>query len=311
MTTVSIIVPAFNAEKYIEATILSIQNQTYQNWEALVVDDGSTDGTAGIVKNKMQQDVRIRYMYQPNGKQGKARNTAIAVATGKYLAFLDADDCWHPNKLEMQVKAMEDGLSVIVFCSGWWLKDPAQPEAYPMNTPQGRQEPDEFYRKQLQGYSIPMLSAIVKKEAVLAVGGFDEDLRVQNAEDYQLWLRLSDAGYSFYGLPDRLFYYRVHQGQSTHDDGMAILPSLWAMWRSDVKRISTEEKNNIILSRLNRYLIHNLADLSLKKTLALIHFYAMPLNRWRTACVAFLMHLLGKQTLLRWGYRCLDLTLKP
>lgn len=287
--------------------ICSVLNQSYQNWELIIVDDGSTDNTAAITHKYTSKDSRIQYIHQPNGKQGKARNTAIAAASGKYLAFLDADDVWHQAKLELQVKAMEDGLGDVVFCDGWWLKDPAHPEAYTVHTPKGRQDAEEFYQKQLRGYSIPMPSAMVKKEAVLAVDGFDEDLRVQNAEDYQLWLRLSDAGYSFYGMPESLFYYRVHPGQSTYDDGMAIIPALWAMKRANLKRIMEQEKREVINTRLNRYWLHNMEVLPPAKMTDLLQCYRTILNRpWKSLTLrAF--YALGPEVLRKVGYRFLNL----
>lgn len=304
---ISIITPAWNAASFIEETIHSVINQTYTDWEMIVVDDGSTDNTAEVVQALAATDSRIKYIHQPNGKQGKARNTAIAVATGKYLAFLDADDAWHPTKLELQVKAMDAGLGDVVFCNGWWLKDTDHPEAYPVHTPQGRQDADAFYQKQLRGYSIPMLSAMVRKEAVLAVDGFDEDLRVQNAEDYQLWLRLSDAGYSFYGMPESLFYYRVHPGQSTYDDGMAIIPALWAMKRASLKRISEQEKREVINTRLNRYWLHNLDILSSSKMMDLLQCYRSILNRPWKALLLRACYALGPEVLRKVGYRLLNL----
>lgn len=304
---VSVITPAWNAASFLGETIHSVINQTYTDWEMIVVDDGSTDNTAEVVQALAATDNRIKYIHQINGKQGKARNTAIAAATGKYLAFLDADDVWHPAKLELQVKAMDAGLGDVVFCDGWWLKDTDHPEAYPVHTPQGRQDADAFYQKQLRGYSIPMLSAMVKKEAVLALGGFDEDLRVQNAEDYQLWLRLSDAGYIFYGLPESLFYYRVHSGQSTYDDGMAIIPALWAMMRANLKRISEQEKREVINTRLNRYCLHNLDILSSSKMMDLLQCYRTILHRPWKALLLRACYALGSDVLRKVGYRFLNL----
>jgi teichuronic acid biosynthesis glycosyltransferase TuaG len=304
---ISIITPAYNAASFIDETICSVIHQTYTDWEMIIVNDGSTDSTAEVVQSLVNTDSRIRYIHQANGKQGKARNTAIAAAVGQYLAFLDADDVWHPTKLELQVKAIESGLGDVVFCDGWWLKDTDHPEANPVNTPKGRQDADAFYQKQLRGYSIPMLSAIVKKDAVLDAGGFDEDLRVQNAEDYQLWLRLSDAGYTFFGLQDKLFYYRVHSGQSTYDDGMAIIPALWAMKRANLKRISEQTKREIIGSRLNRYWLHNMEVLPPAKMTDLLQCYRTILNRpWKSLTLrAF--YTLGPEVLRKVGYRFLNL----
>jgi teichuronic acid biosynthesis glycosyltransferase TuaG len=304
---ISVITPAYNAEKYVAKTIASVQSQTYSNWEMIVLDDGSTDRTSEIVQEMAGADERIRYVRQSNGRQGKARNKAISHATGEYLAFLDADDLWHPSKLTAQLNCIQEQKADVVFCSGWWLKDENNPEAFPLDAPVGLQDASAFYTKQLQGYSIPMLSAMVKRETVLSVGGFDEDLRIQNAEDYQLWLRLSDRGYTFYGMQDRLFYYRVHENQSTQDDSMAIIPALWATYRANLQRISDEEKSAIINTRLNRYLIHNLDTLPKTKIHGLLQCYADLLNRPMLAMLLKLCYQIRPNLLKKMGYRYLNL----
>lgn len=107
MSLVSIIMPAFNAEKTIENSIRSIQNQSYTNWELLVTDDSSTDSTAKIVQELASNDKRIKYTLN-KGASGawSARNNSIKVAQGEYIAFLDSDDTWLPNKLKAQIEAM-------------------------------------------------------------------------------------------------------------------------------------------------------------------------------------------------------------
>ncbi|WP_264535691.1 glycosyltransferase family 2 protein [Flavobacterium sp. N1736] len=101
---VSIITPTFNAEKYIKATIQSVQNQSYPNWEMILVDDASTDETVSIIKEFAQNDNRIKLTeLSKNSGNGFARNVALENATGKYIAYLDADDLWFPIKLEKQI----------------------------------------------------------------------------------------------------------------------------------------------------------------------------------------------------------------
>lgn len=101
---VSIITPSFNCEKFIAKTILSVQNQTYKNWEMIIVDDCSSDQTVSIIKEISSQDNRIQlFQLETNSGTGIARNFALAKATGKYIAFLDADDLWKPLKLELQI----------------------------------------------------------------------------------------------------------------------------------------------------------------------------------------------------------------
>jgi len=103
---VSIITPSFNSEKFISDTIQSVQNQTYQNWEMIIVDDGSTDETVSIIQ-KFLHDNRIQlHQLDKNSGTGIARNTAISLAKGRYIAFLDSDDLWKPEKLQKQVEFM-------------------------------------------------------------------------------------------------------------------------------------------------------------------------------------------------------------
>lgn len=105
---VSIITPTYNAEKFIQATIESVQNQTYQNWEMILVDDASTDKTVKIISDFAEKDSRIKlFKLEKNSGNGFARNIALEKAVGKYIAYLDADDLWFPKKLEKQVQFLK------------------------------------------------------------------------------------------------------------------------------------------------------------------------------------------------------------
>lgn len=102
---VSIIIPTYNTEKFIRLTLQSVQNQSYQNWEMILVDDASTDKTVEIIKNFAEKDNRIKlFQLAKNSGNGVARNVALEKATGKYIAYLDADDLWFPSKLEKQIQ---------------------------------------------------------------------------------------------------------------------------------------------------------------------------------------------------------------
>ncbi|RXM43356.1 glycosyltransferase family 2 protein [Flavobacterium sp. YO64] len=105
---VSILIPTFNAEKFIKAAVESVQKQTYENWEMILVDDASTDETVKIIADFAQKDSRIKhYQLQTNSGNGFARNIALEKASGKYIAFLDADDLWFPEKLEKQIQFLK------------------------------------------------------------------------------------------------------------------------------------------------------------------------------------------------------------
>lgn len=106
---VSIIVPIYNTEKFIGLTLQSIQNQSYQNWEAILVDDASTDKTVEIIKDFAKKDNRIKlFQLAKNSGNGVARNIALEKAIGKYIAYLDADDLWLPSKLEKQIQFLKE-----------------------------------------------------------------------------------------------------------------------------------------------------------------------------------------------------------
>ena len=112
---ISIVIPLYNKEHYIEDTIKSVLAQTYSNWEAIIIDDGSTDASAKIVQSI--PDSRIRLYQQANQGVSKARNHGIELATGDYIAFLDADDQWKPNYLETMNLLAEQYSNNFFFCS--------------------------------------------------------------------------------------------------------------------------------------------------------------------------------------------------
>ncbi|AWA29246.1 glycosyl transferase [Flavobacterium magnum] len=113
---VSIITPAYNSAAFIAQTITSVQSQTCTDWEMLITDDCSTDGTIGIINNFIARDSRIRLFTLPqNAGPGVARNHSISQAKGRYIAFLDADDLWMPEKLEKQIRFMEQSRQHVTF----------------------------------------------------------------------------------------------------------------------------------------------------------------------------------------------------
>ncbi len=304
---VSVIVPTYNAEKFVAETIQSVQAQTYSNWEMIIVDDGSTDNTASIIKQAIENDSRIHYYYQTNGKQGKARNLAIKHALGKYLAFIDADDLWHPQKLEKQIHVFDHIPEVdLVYCNGISFMDTIQNIIQTHQEPSGLRKIDEQFQYLLSGKSLPNLSVMVKKDCVDEIGGFMEDLRLQNAEDYQLWLRLADHHCQMYGLDENLFYYRLHPNQVTNEDSMAMEQSVWAVYLASLKKISKEEKHNLLIIRVQKYLLHHVDELSSEKFKKINTLLKFPLNKaWQESYNRFL-YALSKRTFKQVKYRQLN-----
>lgn len=231
--------PAFNAEKYIAASIESVINQTYNYWELIVIDDGSSDGTADIVHSFISLDKRIKYFYQKNARQANARNNGILHAKGSLLAFLDADDLWLPNKLEKSLQFFDINKYDLIFTSSFTTSDEnidiTSTSYKVMNITEQEYLNSSAIPLFLSYNRIPMLTVILKKEVVEKVGFFDENC--VPAEDYDLWLRLLIAGCNFKSINFPLSIYRVHSGSSTALDRTASNVVI----KSIVKNFTSEE----------------------------------------------------------------------
>src|SRR5699024_12683792 len=123
---VSVIMPAYNAKEYISEAIQSVLHQTYGQWELILVDDGSTDQTKKVI-NPFLEDERIRYIYQENGGQGRARNKAINQAKGIYLALLDDDDVWDEHMLQSQLNIILHEEDYLVFSKLQYIASDVKP----------------------------------------------------------------------------------------------------------------------------------------------------------------------------------------
>jgi teichuronic acid biosynthesis glycosyltransferase TuaG len=241
---ISIIMPAYNTEKYIAEAIESVLRQTYKNWELLIVNDGSTDFTQSIIEKHAKSDIRIKYFYQKNGKQGKARNLAISNSKGYYLAFLDADDIWQQDKLKKQLFEIVDKDCDLVFSKSYILKEDYKIDTQIIVGHEGYLFGDEAVQFMLEQNRIPILTVLVKKEKVAEVGCFSEKISIANAEDYHLWLKLIMTGCKMHGSSEIFTKYRVHSQSATASDKAASrqLPYLY----NDLIRFCPNYKNWLI-----------------------------------------------------------------
>lgn len=198
---VSIITPMYNSEATIQKTIESVLAQTYTEWEMVIVDDCSTDASANIVKNFQKRDTRIKY-YKREKKSSiaSARNYAISISKGQYLAFLDSDDLWKKDKLQKQINFMVK--NNISFCySGCAVIDEKGNKTGKIR----KVEKFADYKLLLKGNFIPCLTVIVKKELFDGIK-FPEIKH----EDYAVWLSILKTGIKAYGINEALAYYRVN-----------------------------------------------------------------------------------------------------
>lgn len=220
---VSIIVPAYNAARFIAATLESVLAQTHSHLEIWVADDGSVDETPQIVEGFARRDARVRWFRQENAGVGAARNAAIARAQGRYLATIDADDLWHPEKIATQVAEMERGGDRLGFVYCWSEVIDLQGrliERCPPCTAAGWVLHRHVFRNFLHNASVPLFRAT----ALAAVGGFAtraEQGGAQGCEDWDLTLRVAEE-FEVGVVPQYLVSYRdVPSGMSSGGTGMA------------------------------------------------------------------------------------------
>lgn len=214
---VSIIMPAYNAERFIEESIRSVMAQTYRHWELIVVDDGSTDRTAKIAQALSARDPRIKCLRQPNKKVAGAKNTGINNSRGQLIAFIGADDLWLREKLALQVDAIEETGADILFSDGYLFPDnETADETRPFRTLKGRYSGAEMFELLLIQNRIPDLSVLFRQKVWRETGPFNEAPEYyRGCEDYEFWLRAAERGAVFYGMEERLVRYRLHSDSMT------------------------------------------------------------------------------------------------
>ena len=217
---VSIIMPAYNSAVYIAESIESVRSQTYVCWELIIVDDGSTDGTSTIVKKYCEIDSRIRYVFQQNSRQGKARNNGISHSHGAYIAFLDSDDLWFPEKLTLQLQFIESNNVDLVFSECFIFEKyfDLDEKSDKMHISYGEFKGESAVNLFLSGNQASTLTVLCKRGILEDVGGFTENILIQNAEDYHLWLKLLFKGYTFFGMKKTLGAYRIHSASISGSD---------------------------------------------------------------------------------------------
>lgn len=197
---VSVITPAYNCEKYIKECMDSVIEQTYQNWEMIIVNDKSTDNTKKIIEEYIKKEPRIKlYNQQVNSGAAAARNKAIAISKGRFIAFLDSDDAWKPNKLERQIKFMIDNNYGFTFTSYEIMSDKPKGQKKIFHVPKKIN-----YNQYLKNTIIGCLTVIMDKKILGEV-----KVETGHLEDVLTWMKYLKKGNIAYGLDQDLASYRV------------------------------------------------------------------------------------------------------
>ncbi|MFA4823688.1 MAG: glycosyltransferase [Methanoregula sp.] len=205
MPVVSIIIPTYNQADLLQMALQSVINQTFQDWEAIIVDNYSEDNTKDIIESI--NDTRIKHVLLSNkGIIAASRNYGIHLAKSDIIAFLDSDDLWYSSKLSICLKNFKQGADAV--CHGLWIRKDGilQKKLIPAPSHQN------FYKTLLyNGNSEIATSAVmIKKQSFDRNGVFSEDPEIVAAEDYELWLRLSKNNIKWGFIPEVLGEYTVH-----------------------------------------------------------------------------------------------------
>ena len=211
---ISVVIPTYNRWPLLKEAIESVRAQTYQDFEIIVIDDGSTDGTGERVLAAYADDPRVRYFHQPNRGPSAARNIGIAQARGHLLALLDSDDAWLPTKLERQLEILRTDRSVgVVYCKFAFMDELGDrlDQPWPRPPVRGDLYVDLMYSNVVYGSD----SAVLMRTADMReAGGFDESLFA--AEDHDLWRRLA-LRHRFVCLDEVLVLVRMHSSSIQRD----------------------------------------------------------------------------------------------
>jgi teichuronic acid biosynthesis glycosyltransferase TuaG len=222
MPLVSIIMPSWNVERFIEETIHSVQTQTFQDWELLIVDDCSTDRTPQLVEAIAERDPRVKLIRQPkNGGPALARQASIDHAQGRFLAFLDSDDLWLPSKLERQIAFTREKHAALSYTAFRRIDETGSTTGRLIEVPASLD-----YDHLLKNTAIATLTALVDREIAGEVA-----MKNEGYDDFCLWLSILKPGHTAFGLNEDLARYRI-RGSSVSSRPARSAKWVWHIYRN-------------------------------------------------------------------------------
>lgn len=223
---VSVITPCHNMEKYVAATVQSVRNQTYSHWEMLIVCDASTDGTVDILKSLAAQDERLKItIITTHSGIAEARNQAIKQAQGHYLAFLDADDLWYPEKLEQQLQFMQNKNIGFSFSSYDLIDETGQHLDKTVEAAKDMSY-DDYLRNTIIGCSTVMVDTDIVGPVTVP--------QFRTSEDTATWLDILKKGHVAHAITQPLVSYRIRR-KSASSNKLKASYDLWTVYRRHEK----------------------------------------------------------------------------
>jgi teichuronic acid biosynthesis glycosyltransferase TuaG len=204
---VSVIMPAYNCENYIEDSINSVLAQTYKDLELIVIDDGSNDNTVNIINKISNQDSRVKfYKNKENKGVSVTRNKGISLANGEWIAFLDSDDIWTETKIEEQLKYANELEAEFIFTGVSYIDEKGEPYSGIFEVPN-----TVSYSKLLRQNVITCSSVLIKKRHFNSIKMENDNMH----EDYAVWLRVLRSGICAYGINKPLLIYRISRNSKS------------------------------------------------------------------------------------------------
>ncbi len=249
---VTILMPAFNAEAFLQQSVGSILNQSFSNFELIIIDDGSTDNTYDVAMDLAAKDQRIKALQKDNAGWPAARNYGLARSKGSLIALLDADDTWHPTFLERMYSALRANSDYGISYCGWQHLGVSEGRGKPY-IPEEFETPDKV-AKLLRGCPWPIHATLVRRYLIENAGGFNESL--SSTADYDLWLKIA-INTKLIRVPEVLAFYHHHDSGQITDNRARIainqhkIQRAFLYSRPDIQKlVGVRQAKGIISKRL-------------------------------------------------------------
>lgn len=243
---VSVIMPTFNREVLLVEAVDSVLRQSYKYWELIIVDDGSVDNTAAIVKERYGNDLRIKYLHQSNQGQSVARNNGVESSSGEYVAFLDSDNLWEEHRLREGVEILKNNPQIGLCYADVIYIDAQGDEIHRVNMPR---HSGFVFPKLIVDNFVSMNTVMVRKSVLPSIRPFNQANRLD--EDYELWLDMSVKNQYFY-IPQYLARYRI-EGERISNNFMIRLDANEATVKKTITKYGLSLEDLEIRKGLSRH----------------------------------------------------------